>query len=386
MDREKIVMLQEIGMQPEFVRKHIDEMLESMRSVLRDRQPGTIQNGFAIGCGDSYCAALAVRYYMMKATGRWMEPVESLEFSRYLVGDLPANSFVFGVSNSGTVSRTIEGVRLARDRGAWTFAVTVSDESNLARTAETLMRAHSPQNIKESMDGTSVITPGTISYTASMLALYVASIAFGEKLGVLSAVQVKDLVAELHATAGHMAQADEAVKKLCEDLAPRLTPDRKVVVLGGGPNYATAYFGMAKFFEALRQPCHCAQLEEWAHEEYFITDKETDTFVILPAGEGRERGLEQARAARDVGSRVFIIGPEDDKAAVEAADVYFPMPNGMRESLTPFVYKVPFEYLTCYMAIHRNVRFLGFDDPIRQKVNFRQIFNSKQSQTAVGSR
>jgi glucosamine--fructose-6-phosphate aminotransferase (isomerizing) len=299
------------------------------------------------------------------------------------VGDLPANSFVFGVSNSGTVSRTIEGVRLARERGAWTFAVTVSDESNLARTAETLMRAHSPQNIKESMDGTSVITPGTISYTASMLALYVASIAFGEKLGVLSAAQVKDLVAELHATANHMAQADEAVKKLCEDLAPQLTPDRKVVVLGGGPNYATAYFGMAKFFEALRQPCHCAQLEEWAHEEYFITDKDTDTFVILPAGEGRERGLEQARAAGDVGSRVFIIGPLDDKAAMEAADIYFPMPSGMSESLTPFVYKVPFEYLTCYMAIHRKVRFLGFDDPIRQKVNFRQIFNSKQTPTTV---
>ena len=386
MDREKTVMLQEIGMQPEFVRKHIDEMLESMRSVLRNRQPGTIQNGFGIGCGDSYCAALAVRSYMMKATGRWVEPVESLEFSRYLVGDLPANSFVFGVSNSGTVSRTIEGVRLARERGAWTFAVTVSDQSVLARTAETLIKAYSPPNIKESPDGTSVITPGTITYTASMLALYVASVAFGEKLGVLSASQVRELVAELRATADHMAQADESVRKLCQEIASQMTTERKVVILGGGPNYATAYFGMAKFFEALRQPSHCTELEEWAHEHYFITDQATDTFIILPAGEGRERGLEQARAARDVGSRVFIVGPKDDQAASAAADVYFPMPPGIRESLTPFVYKVPFEYLTCQIAIHRNVRFLGFDDPNRQKVNFRQIFDSRQSQSVAECR
>ena len=53
-----------------------------------------------------------------------------MEFSRYLVEDLPKNSFVFGVSNSGTVSRTIEGVRLAREKGAWTFAVTVNAGSN----------------------------------------------------------------------------------------------------------------------------------------------------------------------------------------------------------------------------------------------------------------
>ena len=44
-----------------------------------------------------------------------IEPVESLEFSRYLVAYLPTDSFVFGVSNSGTVSRTIEG-RAARAR------------------------------------------------------------------------------------------------------------------------------------------------------------------------------------------------------------------------------------------------------------------------------
>src|SRR5271156_7249786 len=186
-------MLREISMQADFVHDNIDGMLDFMRPVLADRDPGALEHGFMIGCGDSYCAAIAARQFMAKATGRHVEPVESMEFSRYLVEDLPKNSFVFGVSNSGTVSRTIEGVRLARERGAWTFAVTVSDQSVLARTAETLIKAYSPPNIKEAPDGTRVITPGTISYTASMLALYVASIAFGEKLGVLSASQVQYL-------------------------------------------------------------------------------------------------------------------------------------------------------------------------------------------------
>ena len=208
MDNEKTVMLREIALQPDFVKDNIDEMLTYMRSVVAERDPGTLQHGFMIGCGDSYCAAIAVRQFMMKATGRLVEAVEALEFSRYLVEDLPANSFVFGVSNSGTVSRTIEGVRLARARGAWTFAVTVSAENKLAQAAETLIRVNATPNIKELPNGTRVVTPGTVTYTASMLGLYVAAIAIGERIGHLDATASKALVAELHATAEAMRAAD----------------------------------------------------------------------------------------------------------------------------------------------------------------------------------
>ena len=379
MDAEKSVMLQEIMMQPAFVRAHVDEMLRSMRDVLRGRPPGSLRFGFLIGCGDSYCAALAARTYMTKTTGLWVEAVEALEFSRYLVEDLPPDAFVFGVSNSGTVSRTIEGVRLARERGAWTFAVTVSEDSTLARTAETLLKSQSPPNIKVATDGSKLVTPGTVTYTASLLGLFVAAIAVGEHVGALSSTRSAALVAELRATADHMQAADAAVAELCRTAASGFTADRKTVILGGGPSYATAYFGLAKWFEALQHPAQFAQIEEWAHEQYFITGADTDTMIVLPPGGSRERGLEQARAAREMGSRVHIIGAEDDGMARAAADVFYPMPSGVREPLSPFVYKLPFEYLSCHIADQRGAAFLGFNDKKRQEVNFRQIFDSAQA-------
>ena len=381
MDAEKTIMLQEIAMQPSFMREHIDAMLATMRQVVKGRAAGSLQNGFMIGCGDSYCAAIAARSYMTKVTGLWIEAAEALEFSRYLVEDLPPGAFVFGVSNSGTVSRTIEGVRLARDRGAWTFAVTVSDENTLARTAETLLKVQAPPNIKIAPDGRRLVTPGTVTYTASMLGLYVAAIAIGEHLGRLDADASARLVAELHETADHMAAADQAVAELCRTAAAYFAPERKVVILGGGPSYATGYFGLAKFFEALQHPAHFSQIEEWAHEQYFITGADTETMIVLPPGGSRERGLEQARAAREMGSRVHIIGPEDDGDARAASDVFYPMPAGVREVLSPFVYKLPFEYLSCYIADQRGASFLGFNDRKRQEVNFRQIFDSAQTST-----
>jgi glucosamine 6-phosphate synthetase-like amidotransferase/phosphosugar isomerase protein len=379
LDEEKKVMLQEIAMQPDFVRDNVDPMLEATRKSLAGHHSRDINVGFVIGCGDSYCAALAARSFMMDTTGRMVEPVEALEFSRYLVPYIPAHSFVFGVSNSGTVSRTIEGVRLARERGAWTFAVTVSAANRLAETAETLVKVNTTPNIKERPDGTRVVTPGTVTYTASMLGLFVAAIALGEKVGSLDANRSSTLVERLRRLADSMAAADETVRPIAAEIAASFSPSRRTVILGGGPNFATAYFGMAKWHEALTRPCHTSELEEWAHEEYFTTDERTDTFILLPPGAGRSRGLEQAGAAKEMGSRVIVIAAAGDEEAQRVADVYFAMPSDISESLTPFVYKTPFEHLSCQIAHEQKIPFLGFDNPRRQQVNFRQIFGSAQA-------
>ena len=243
-----------------------------------------------IGCGDSYCAALAARSFMMDATGAWSSRSRRSSSRATSSPTFPADSFVFGVSNSGTVSRTIEGVQLARERGAWTFAVTVSAANRLAETAETLVKVNATPNIKERPDGTRVVTPGTVTYTASMLGLFLA----GDRArraasATSSAKRSQALVDELRRLPDAMAAADESRHApIVAEIAASFTPDRKTVILGGGPNYATAYFGMAKWHEALTRPCHTSELEEWAHEEYFITDEKTDTFILLPPGGGRE--------------------------------------------------------------------------------------------------
>jgi glucosamine 6-phosphate synthetase-like amidotransferase/phosphosugar isomerase protein len=374
-------MLQEIAAQPDFVRTNVDAMLEATRKALSEHPSRAIGVGYAIGCGDSYCAAIAARSFMMDAIGTMVEPVEALEFSRYLVSYIPQDAFVLGVSNSGTVSRTIEGVSLAHARGAWTFAVTVSATTQLAAAAETLVKVNATPNIKERSDGTRVVTPGTVTYTASLLGLCVAAIALGERVGALDASRARSLSSELHRLADAMAEADKTVQPIAAEIAATFSPERKTVVLGGGPNFGTAYFGMAKWHEALTRPCHTSELEEWAHEEYFVTDEHTDTFILSPPGGGHSRALEQAAAAKEMGSRVIMIAAANDAEARRVADVFFAMPPDIRESLTPFVYKTPFEHLSCRIAHEQKIPFLGFHNLKRQQVNFRQIFGSAQVAT-----
>ena len=60
----------------------------------------------------------------------------------------------------------------------------------------------------------------------------------------------------------------------------------------------------------------------------------------------------------------------------ERAAPIFP---GIPEYLTPFVYKLPFEYVACETSRLQNVPFLNFNNPKRQEVNFRQIFHSAET-------
>ena len=166
--------------------------------------------------------------------------------------------------------------------------MTVSADNRLAATAETLVKVNAVPNIKERSDGTRVVTPGSVTYTASMLGLFIAGIALGEKVGISIAKRSAALVGELRGLADQHGRGGRAVRPVVEEIAASFSPGRKTVILGGGPNYATAYFGMAKWFEALTRPCHTSELEEWAHEEYFVTDARHRHLRLLPPGAARE--------------------------------------------------------------------------------------------------
>jgi glucosamine--fructose-6-phosphate aminotransferase (isomerizing) len=281
MDREKQVMLEEIKLQPEFIRNNVrdnvDRLVKSITGV------EDVENVYMVGCGDSFYAAEAARLFFMEHTGLHVEAVESLEFSRYLVNYLPANSAVIGISNSGTVTRTIESVVRAREKGAKTFAVTTRDTNDLAKAAETTLIVNSPPNIKQQPDGKLVVTPGTLTYTASLTGVFSAALAFGRKHGLISGEELEAQVQEIESIGDAIEATIENVEAPSREYAESLRNKRpRMIVLGGGPNYPTAKFNVAKMYEACRYPAHVSQLEEWAHEEYFITDEDAEVFVMAP--------------------------------------------------------------------------------------------------------
>ncbi|MEM8664226.1 MAG: SIS domain-containing protein, partial [Pseudomonadota bacterium] len=345
MDFEKRVMLAEVAQQPAFVAEALTPMLASIRGAFAGRAEGP-RLIYLIGCGDSLAVAIATRRYVAKHTGLSAHAVQSFEFSHYVADTLGADAAVFAISNSGSVASTLEGARRAKAAGAWTVAITANPDSKLADICETTVLVEAPQNFKTAPDGRTLVTPGTITYTASVLGALLAGLALGEARG-------RPIDAELGALTklpALMGEADARTREAAKRWAPTFTGERKIVFVGGGPGFATAYFAAAKWFEGLGEPAHAAMMEEWAHQQYFFTGPDTDTVFIMPAGPSRTRALEHMGAARNMGARIIAVAAHDDADAAAAADIVFATPNGVPEDLATLVDKAPLELLSCFAS------------------------------------
>lgn len=331
--------------------------------------PKRLRNVYMVGCGDSHYCGLAARLAFQEWTGLNVEALESLEFSRYVVDFAPAESLVIGVSNSGNVARTCESIIFAKRKGLATCGITYNHQGRLASEAQAVIL----YEYKDTGFG-----PGTISYIASLVSLYVVGLRLAEVLGKMTHVEVEAKLAEIEKQAGAIAAALEDGDKALAVLGQETDLNTSIFIIGGGPNYGTALFGMAKLIEAAACNATGQELEEWAHEQYFCTKAGTLTFVIAPPGRSVDRAREQIQAARDMGSKVAVIGSADDEETKAQADIFLSVPAWVRESLSPISYCLATELFAYHFAsTKKNVTMLGFDDANRMSVNFRQIFGSK---------
>lgn len=371
--------LSAVNAQARVVQEVIARLEPQIEQVITPELATRIQKIYFTGCGDSHYAGVAARLAFDKYTGVQTEPLESLEFSRYVVGYMPENSLLFGISNSGQVARSIETVVVARQRKAYTIAVTGYPDGPLAQAADAALIQTVPE-MAEDWGPYSVGSLGLGNFIASLLTLYLSGLRIAELRGRLSRPNVASLKQELVNAADIIARTAAHNKKTAVKLARSLWQLDTFFIIGGGPNYATAMFAAAKLFEQPNQNGVPQELEEWAHEQYFLTRPNvTPIFVIAPPGNSHDRAIEQIHGARDMGATVIAICNSEDQEIIDLAHWSMPIQGQIPEEFTPLVYIVPNQLFAT--ALHQVKGRLPLIPPYDQKrmmeVNFRQIFHSK---------
>ncbi len=127
-----------------------------------------------------------LRLFFDRYSGVAVEPIESLEFSRYVVDFAPETSLTIGISNSGAVSRTIETLLTSRGRGIRTIAITGSEGSSLASAGDSVLLQTVPELAVEEKNPFAGGVPygagslGLGNYVASLTTLYLCAMRLGE--------------------------------------------------------------------------------------------------------------------------------------------------------------------------------------------------------------
>jgi glucosamine--fructose-6-phosphate aminotransferase (isomerizing) len=213
---------------------------------------------------------------------------------------------VIGVSVSGGVTRTIEGVVRAAQRGMMTLAITSSNATPIAKAAQRVLTTRVP----DVPNAQGVQVPGSRSFFASVVMLYLSAIRLGEMRGNLSATEAEGWRSKLLACADAIRETVRLSDKAARELAEQTLDAREFVFCGSGPNRASALFSAAKLLEASGDPAVAQDVEEWAHLQYFAKTANTPTFLIS-AGERDASRAEEVRVAMEaIGRRVICISPK----------------------------------------------------------------------------
>jgi len=311
---------------------------------------------YLIGCGDSHHASLSTELAFGVLGGIPAQAMTSMQFARYAVR-APLTSSpndkagVIGVSVSGGVTRTIEGVVRAAQRGMTTLAITSSAQTPIAKAVNESQGRVLTTRVPDVPNAQGVQVPGSRSFFASLVMLYLSAIRMGEVRGTLTAQAAGQWREQLVGCAEAIRETVKLSDGLARTLAERTLSASEFVFCGAGPNYATALFSAAKMLEASGDPALGQDVEEWAHLQYFAKAEDTPTFLISAQERDSSRTGEIGVAMKTIGRRVIAVSPDSFDVTGASAGAFATLPYAAcDEMFAPLVASIPTMLFAAYRA------------------------------------
>lgn len=352
----------DIERQPELLAEKIPQIRADARRAAAEL-PDSFPRIYLVGCGDSLNSGMATQLLWERLTGLPVQAIAAMSFSRHAVETAPAGSLVVTVSQSGTVRRVVEAVRTARARGLRTLVVTGRPDSPLGlEPADVMMPFDFPKL---------GVVPGTTSYAVAIIANIelAAALALDQSAAddVRAAVDhLPELVASTLATAWPIA----------EDHAQAFEATSPVLIIGAGPQLATAHFTARKLFEIPQLIALSQETEEYAHDEFSIVDRSFRALQFAPDDRAVVRNVEIAMRLRQLGVHLAVITDLTLAPAFESsADVIYPM-SAVPLEVAPITYALPAEMLSYFVAKRLGGSYYHMDDPIHAAIGDAQIYES----------
>jgi fructoselysine-6-P-deglycase FrlB-like protein/sugar/nucleoside kinase (ribokinase family) len=360
------IMRREIAMIPSLLMEQLADLQRPVRSLAERLQAGGCEHVYLVGCGDSAFAGAAAALAFQRHAALDAEGVHALDLARYRVRYLPPGSAVICISFSGKVGRTIEAARQARRFGHHVVALTGNATSPLAQAAQEALILKVP---------TLGYSPGTSTY----LALLAALLQLASEWGALRRQEHAPALAALQRLPALTLQTLEQTEATAAALAERLSRHSWITFLGGGPNLATAHFGAAKLFEGPQQLGVATSIEEWAHEQYFISGAGTPVVLIAPSGASFDRACEILRELHFIGAESVLIGDQRPDLPLQH---FLPLAEAVPEEFSPLLTALPLSLLAFYLTRARAQRRFEFASPQAAQEHYETIHRVTEGEPA----
>ncbi len=236
-------MLKEIHEQPKSIRETIGSRLTSDGKCtiegldLSKDYLKSLNRIYIVACGTAMHAGLATKALFEKLCGIQTEVDIASEF-RYRDPLIDEKSLVIFISQSGETADTIAALKLSKEKGAKTIAISNVIGSSITREADYTVYTHA---------GPEIAVASTKAYTSQVVLMTLMAINFAELLGKKS-----DVISELKADVLKLpSQVEDVLKNIdgVRNFAKQVYTEKDMFFLGRGIDYSAALEASLKLKE-----------------------------------------------------------------------------------------------------------------------------------------
>jgi glucosamine--fructose-6-phosphate aminotransferase (isomerizing) len=347
-------MLKEIYEQPEAVRETIGDRARRGKLVLEgiglnELEIQNLRRIVIVACGTAYHAAVTGRYIIEEWARVPVEPDIASEW-RYRNPVLSKDTLVIGITQSGETADTIAAMRLAREQGARTLAITNQLGTQITREVDAVLYTRA---------GLEVSVAATKTFTAQVALLSLIALKLAQIRRSLPAEEIEFILEELFDLPEKMERFLDADHPI-EEVAQRHYNKPFFLYLGRHIGLPVALEGALKLKEISYIPTEAYSAGEMKHGPIALLDSETPVVCIaIDQKVVYEKVVSNIQEVRARGAQVIAIATDGNEDIQHHADdvIYIPRTPAFLQAVLAVL---PLQLLAYRIA---RLRGLNVDQP-----------------------
>lgn len=341
-------MIKEIEEQPAAVEKTLSSYIDiegkinfgkSFENIDFDK----IKEIHIVACGTAYYAGLQGSYFFKKINGLKTYIDIASEY-RYNDPFVDENTLAIFLSQSGETLDTLMAMKLAKEKGATTLAVTNVLGSTISREADEVIYT---------LAGAEIAVASTKAYTTQAVTMYLMSLYFAMNSGKINNEECQkylDDAYKLSENIGRVLETKEKIKAIAEKIKDR----KNGFYLGRGIDDKIAKEGSLKMKEVSYVHTESFPAGELKHGPIALIEDGTMVVVVSTQDKMVEKVASNIKEVRARGAYVIAITKKDHKEVIDVADDVITIDDNGK-LLTPELAAIPMQLLAYYTAVGKGL-------------------------------
>jgi glucosamine--fructose-6-phosphate aminotransferase (isomerizing) len=346
-------MLKEIYEQPQAVADTIGDRIRGAKLDLDDLgltelEVQNLRRMVVLATGTAYHAGVVGRYVIEEWARLPCEPDIASEW-RYRNPVLTKDTLVVGISQSGETRDTIHAIRLARESGARTVAITNMMGTQITQEVERVLYTRA---------GIEMAVAATKTFTVQVTLLYLLALKLAEIRNTLPPEEIASLLGEVASLPNKIATYLDGDHPI-EEIAQRHQQAPFFLYLGRHIGLPVSLEGALKLKEISYIPTEAYSAGEMKHGPIALLDADTPVVCIATDSHVYDKVVSNIQEVRARGAEVIAIATDGNEDIQHHADdvVYVPRTHPFLQAALAVI---PLQLLAYRIA---RLRGLNVDQP-----------------------